>query len=270
MSSVELRVWAVEQAGVGVAVDVAAVVGQAVRIWATAGVELRWDGRVRDARVSSAKGDFKDVVLGELAEQVNPEITANGFGWVDVVLLPRLWNRWGVALSLLTGASAGNDGSFAPFTGPVVLVATEASVGAGDRPEFRADACAPLPDRAYPTPPVVLGAGNDLAHELGHVFGLWHTNVRNRHLAKPYTLQGKHVRLLMHETLHTTGEKITEGVDPKRSRGNVAGTSVELDPLTLVTDHEGWCVVLRGEALLPVEADYARKAVDEGLVWKGR
>jgi hypothetical protein len=188
MPTVNLRVWAAGQTSQAQPADrLGAIIADVARIWGNVGVTLVPEATLRDVHlkqpVAAAPGeqpiDLAVTVPAELAAVINPAIVEKREGWVDVVFVPA-FGHWGQAYSPLIQLSPGKRNSFAPFTGPVVILATRAAQRPAQPETTRANAATPRDATQTAEQLLEIALANDIAHELGHVFGLWHTSDVNR------------------------------------------------------------------------------------------
>lgn len=274
MSVVKVRVWAAKQGEESVRTDVAAVVAQATRIWATAGVPLeihRQEKVIALPAVTAAGADpnatIMKLVPAALAPTLNPVIAGGGPGWIDVVLLP-IFDRWGHAFSPLTKQVGDTTPAYAPFVGPVVIVTTEHSRPNTGAAEARSTAFTSIAEAPVDAP-VVAATGNDVAHEIGHLLGLWHTVDVNPKLNPPNEVPKppQTAHRLMHATLYSQAATSRSSVTGSRSWVKAA---TEAEQAAMRVGRSGdWFIVMRGEVVDEPSRVLAKANITSGAVWAG-
>lgn len=292
MSIVRVRVWSAAQGDERPDLDIEKALAETVRIWRALGVTLEPEKARREVTITAA-GDrpgpeLDRAVAEELAAALNPVIGKDREGWLDVVLLPRFgnWGRSYSPLNLLTPRTRGavgkqdvpaKPGAYAPFIGPVAIVSSRWSVPAlsGGVSLDRAVLAQPADEQPVAVPLVVAAVANDIAHEIGHLFGLWHTSELTRELEKTFavpiptaTMNAYH---LMYETLYSRPMKCAPGRTGANALAAVKGLPKDCR-LTVATSAVGpdekWYVVLRGELVDPADLKAALANVDTKLVWQ--
>ncbi|MGH3624359.1 MAG: hypothetical protein ACRDQ5_21670 [Sciscionella sp.] len=275
MSMINVRVWVAHQGDVEPTVAAAEVMAEAARIWQAAGVTLQVKSEtpiVKLAAVDPAPApvDLENTVAKELATTLNPVIEGQRDGWLDVVLVPR-FGFWGKAYTPLTLVGADKRGTFEPFAGPVLVVATAATRRPGQTEEVRTHTAWPLETPQPPEPqhnPLILrGIANDVAHELGHLFGLWHTTEKDRPGRATAKQVAREFHQLIYATLYNQVAKLrkpdgeSRSADEAKKMIDQATGATVAERLHLGQDQE-WYVALRGEFVDPEDLKIVTKNIN--------
>lgn len=273
MPTVNLRVWAANQINQAQPTDrLEAIIAEVVRIWGKAGVTLVPEAPPRAVHlkrpVAAALGvqpiDLAVTVPAELAAVINPAIAEKREGWVDVVFVPA-FGHWGQAYSPLTQLSPGKWNSFAPFTGPVVIVATRAAQRPAQPETTRANAATPRDAAQTAEQLLEIALANDVAHELGHVFGLWHTSDVNRPGAPAVKQAVRDAQHLIYKTLYVEAVKAANRT-PAGAQAAINADPAERTALTVAVAGE-WFIVLRGEVVDAADITVVHTNIDTKRVW---
>lgn len=216
--------------------------------------------------------EFKEWVAEGVAREVNAAIVASeGERTIDVVFVPK-FGAWGQAYTRLVSTRPGEqEGSFAPFEGPVAIVTTAKTADIrGKLPLERRKQLKPA-DEAQPADEirnnfVHLGIVNDAAHEIGHLFGLKHTT-EEREGAPTVKPAAKQIHWLMHPTAYTELQKQGEGRSVDTAKGLIKAEARPYIRFVGKDEDNEWYVALRGIRIADADVELAKEKIASGEVW---
>jgi hypothetical protein len=293
--AVKVRVWVAHQQETRNPVDVDGVVNEVARIWHRHGIQLSWSGKpgaVRDPVIVTGSADqIRDSVYGALAAPVNGAIDEGTERHIDLALVPA-FHRWGQAYTPLVPVSGDSPATFAPFHGPVAIVATVRTIdGVGEVLERTGSMRPHQTTGGDPDSFVRAAVANDAAHEIGHLFGLFHTTDNRRgdtdgergmRTLKPAT---RAIFYLIHENLYNGVAKLVDSNTnaPRSIDFPKVGVTKSWTVAGLVGDEEAgrlydelpigqsdeWFVALRGEHVSPPDLRLVHDNITRGKVWQG-
>jgi hypothetical protein len=279
MAKVKVRVW---QGTVGryMAGWPMTNVDEAVRIWGKVGVQVIPDPQVRMVNLSevpaeTSPADATAQIVKELTEPINKAIREQGDDpHLDVVVLPLL-GAWGQAYTPLTPMGPKTAGRFAPFDGPVAIVTNGVAVIADKSLANRRDQAWPLGPDAPPdnNPLMAVAAGNDLAHEMGHLFGLWHTTHEGRPGRPTIKAVPRQIQYLIHETMYNQSAMLQNSQE-KRTRTEdevrlMLATNSPGSERVMLGRNQDWYIGLRGEEIDPSDVKIVHENIESGRYLTG-
>jgi len=238
-------------------------------IWGLAGVEFVFSpGKdlklsFEEINTTSLDVEVANALAPQLAETAEKKL-------IDIVFVPR-YGFWGKGYTSLVPAGAKSTPSFAPFSRPTAIIATEVAKRPSQQEDKRRDMCQAFAENendALQLAAII----NDTAHEIGHLFGLKHTTEVNRPGAGNIPINPRLIHFLMHDTLYNQiwSLQSSNASDPPRDLSGAKDKIAEpsRSHITNIGKNNEWFVALRGAVLAPEDISYIQTQIQNDIIFK--
>jgi hypothetical protein len=290
MSVVNVRAWTLNS-GADILPDavIKSVMEKVAGIWAQIGVTLAVDDTIKKIGITPPAAEtgttLTALVVERLADEMHDTIRSDGPGWLQVALVPWLggWGQSYSPLTVLRPRIKGTPdtpavmGAFPPFAGPVAIVTTKKAISDATTERQGFAALSGIGDDTAEL--VKVAIANDIAHEIGHLFGLWHTAELTRDLTQGYAatipVAKKNAQHLMYETMYSEATGYRDGRSDDDAKAIIKKGFPECDgqPLTKGPRrdpqvNEGWYILFRGAQVDDADKLIVQKNIADKKVWQ--